>query len=260
MTKSTLGFASVIFDMDGVVTRTAKVHAAAWKELFDDFLQRRAERHDEDFSPFDVGHDYLAYVDGKPRYEGVRSFLGSRGIELPSGEPADGPDKDTVCGLGNRKDRLFEQRLHSDGVTVFESTISLIKALRAEGVKIGMVTSSKHSGEILAIAGTTSLFDARIDGGVAECLGLEGKPNPDIFSKCAQMLQVENAASVVVEDAVSGVEAGRKGGFGLVIGIDRGGNREALEKAGADAVVSDLAEVSLEDIDALFSAKMSSQR
>jgi alpha,alpha-trehalase len=253
-----LHFDAVIFDMDGVVTNTAKLHAAAWKQLFDAYLQRRAEQRQEPFVPFDGRRDYLAYVDGKPRYEGVRSFIAARGIELPYGDPADSAGTETICGLGNTKDEIFERMLHEQGPEVFASTITLIEQLKAHGIKIGIVTSSKHGEDVLQMAGLTELFEVRVDGVVAERLGLKGKPDPDIFIKAAELLGVNAARSVVVEDAVSGVQAGRQGGFGLVIGIDRGHNREALAANGADMVVSDLAETRVDAIDAWFTAALPS--
>ena len=258
--EASLNFEAVIFDMDGVVTRTAGVHAAAWQELFNAYLRMRATRDEEPFKPFNAKSDYLTYVDGKPRYAGVQSFLASRRITLPYGDPTDDRDKETICGLGNRKDRLFEQRLHRYGVAVFESTIALIKVLRAHDIKTGIVSSSKHGQEILETAGIASLFDARVDGMVAESLGLKGKPDPDIFIKCTELLKVDKVYSVVVEDAVAGVEAGRKGGFGFVIGVDRGASRQALEQSGADIVVADLAEVGIEDIDTWFQSKIPTSR
>ena len=253
-----LHFDAVIFDMDGVVTNTAKLHSVAWKQLFDAYLQRRAEQRQEPFVPFDIRRDYLAYVDGKPRYEGVRSFIAARGIELPYGDPADRADTETICGLGNTKDEIFERMLHEQGPEVFASTVRLIEGLKTLGIKVGIVTSSKHGEDVLEMAGLTALFEVRIDGVVAERLALKGKPDPDIFTKAAELLGVSAARSVVVEDAVSGVQAGRRGGFGLVIGIDRGHNREALASQGADMVVSDLAETSVEAIDAWFAAALPS--
>jgi beta-phosphoglucomutase family hydrolase len=244
-----LGFDAVLFDLDGVVTRTAGMHAAAWAELFDDFLRRRAAERGEPFRPFDPGADYLAYVDGKPRYEGVRSFLAARGIALPEGDPADGPAAPTVHGLGARKDALFMGRLRRDGVEVFASTLALIRALRERGVKTAVVTSSRNGRELLRAAGIEELFDARLDGLDADALGLRGKPDPDPFLQCAALLGVAPGRAVVIEDAVPGVEAGRRGGFGLVVGVDRGGNRDALAAHGADLVVPDLGELSAADLD-----------
>lgn len=243
---------AVIFDMDGVVTRTAQVHAAAWKALFDEYLERRARERGERFVAFDARDDYLAYVDGRPRYEGVRNFLVSRGIELPWGDPGDGPDAETVCGLGNRKDALIEEHLARDGVAVYESSTALVRALRAAGVRTAIATSSKHGREVLAVAGVTELFDACVDGNDLEALGLQGKPEPDLFLEAARRLEVQPAEAMVVEDAVSGVEAGRRGGFGLVVGVDRQGNAQALAAAGADVVVADLGELDLDALCARF--------
>jgi beta-phosphoglucomutase family hydrolase len=245
-----LAFDAVLFDLDGVVTDTARLHAAAWAELFDDFLRRRAAEGGEPFRPFDPTADYLAHVDGKPRYEGVRSFLAARAIALPEGDPTDGPEAATVHGLGARKDALFRDRLRGDGVDVFASTVELIRGLRARGVRTAVVTSSRNGRELLRTAGLEDLFDARIDGLDAEALGLEGKPHPDVFLESAALLGVTPGRAVVVEDAVSGVEAGRRGGFGLVVGVDRGGNRDALAARGADLVVTDLGELSIDALDA----------
>ena len=234
---------AVILDMDGVVTDTAGVHARAWKRLFDAFLGERSAKTGAPFEPFDAVRDYLDYVDGKPRYEGVRSFLRSRGIELPEGGPEDGPEASTVVGLGNRKDAYFAERLHADGVEVFGGTVERVRELRSLGASTALVTSSKHGREVIALAGLGDIFDAQLDGNDIETLGLKGKPNPDLFLEAASRLDVAPARAAVVEDALSGVQAGRAGGFGLVIGVDRGANREALEQGGADVVVSDLAEL-----------------
>jgi HAD superfamily hydrolase (TIGR01509 family) len=250
-----LSFDAVLFDLDGVVTRTARTQSAAWAELFDDFLRRRAEEGGEPFRPFDHEKDYLAHVDGKPRYEGVRSFLAARRIELPEGDPTDGPEAASIHGLGARKDALFMGRLRREGVEVFGSTTTLIHSLRKRGVKIGVVTSSRNGREVLRAAGIEDLFDARLDGLDAAALGLKGKPDPDPFLKCAEFLGVPPGRAVVIEDAVPGVEAGRRGGFGLVVGVDRGGNRDALAAHGADLVVADLGELDIADLDARLREK-----
>ncbi|HLS85780.1 MAG TPA: beta-phosphoglucomutase family hydrolase [Burkholderiales bacterium] len=236
-----MSFQAAIFDLDGVVTRTASVHAAAWKELFDEFLERRAGGGA--FEPFDERADYRAYVDGKPRIEGVRSFLRARGIALPEPE---------VQSLAARKDAFFERRLHERGVETFASTVSLVEALRARGVRTGLVTSSRHGGEILELAGLARLFDARLDGNDQQALGARGKPHPDMFLKCAEALGAAPGQAIVFEDAVSGVQAAARGGFGLVVGIDRGGNARALEHAGAHAVVADLAELDVARLEKLW--------
>lgn len=232
-------FDAVIFDLDGVITRTAELHAAAWKALFDKYLERRSEEQE----PFDIDTDYRRYVDGKPRYQGVQSFLESRGIELPYGDPDDDPDRETVCGLGNRKNELFRQRLQQDGVKVYESSVELLHDLREQGIRTAIVSSSKNCQAILDAAGIRDLFDARIDGVESARLGLNGKPDPDIFLEAARRLGVEPARAIVVEDATSGVDAGRRGGFGRVVGVDRVGHAEELKQSGADIVVEDLAEI-----------------
>lgn len=250
--------AAVIFDMDGVVTDTARLHARAWKTLFDEYLQARARERHEAFAPFDAGADYLSYVDGKPRYDGVRSFLRARGIELPEGEVADGPQAQTVCGLGNAKDAIFQRLLYQERPTVFESTMVLARALRAEKVRLGLVTSSRHGREVLRLAGIEQLFDVVVDGLVADELELKGKPNPDIFLKAAELLAIAPARSAVVEDAVSGVQAGKRGGFGLVIGINRTNLGATLAANGADVVVRDLEGVDPGQIDHWLRARLPS--
>lgn len=238
-----LGLQAVLFDLDGVVTRTATVHARAWKRLFDEFLAGWAG-DPERLGPFRISEDYILYVDGKPRYEGVRSFLQSRGIDLPWGDPGDPPDVRTICGLGNRKNRFFQEVLAA-GVEVFPGTLAWIQALSARGIKIGCVSSSRNCVPVLERAGLVERFDVIFDGRDLEREGLPGKPRPDAFLRAAARLGVAPAAAAVVEDAVSGVEAGRAGGFRLVIGVDRGAGRDALLHAGADLVVDDLAELPL---------------
>ncbi len=238
-------FDAVIFDLDGVVTHTAAVHARAWKQVFDEHLQRRSERTGESFQPFEIETDYPRYVDGKPRYDGVRSFLAARGITLPEGDPSDGPDSGTVCGIGNRKNELYNDLLES-GVEVFDDTVEQIRRWRGMGLKTAIVSSSKNCAAVLRAAGLSELFDVRVDGVEAARLGLSGKPAPDIFLEAAEMLAVDPARAAVFEDAVSGVQAGRAGDFGWVIGVDRGGARDALLEAGADTVVSDLRQVRTE--------------
>ena len=238
-------FKAAIFDMDGVVTRTADLHAAAWKELFDDFLQKRAAPG-QPYQPFDSRAEYLAHVDGKPRSDGVRAFLQARGITAGNEELED---------LAQRKDVLFERRLHERGVELFASTVALIQALRIVGVKTGVVTSSRHGREILRTARIETLFDAKLDGIDLRKLALKGKPDPDIYVKAAQLLEATPGRVIVFEDAVAGVRAGRRGGFGLVVGVDRGGNAGALASAGADLVVHDLAELDVERLDHAFAAR-----
>ncbi|NIR46768.1 MAG: beta-phosphoglucomutase family hydrolase [Gemmatimonadetes bacterium] len=234
-------FDAVIFDLDGVVTRTATLHARAWKQVFDDFLQRRAAG--SGYQPFDIETDYPRYVDGKPRYDGVRSFLASRGIQLPEGKPDDPPDRLTVQGLGNRKNELYNEILAEGGVEVFEDTVECIRDWRAMGLKTAIVSSSKNCEPVLRSAGLTDLFDVRVDGREADRLGLEGKPAPDIFLEAARRLEVDPARAVIFEDAVSGVQAGQAGDFGWVVGVDRVGARQALLASGADRVVNDMREL-----------------
>ncbi|ADE16233.1 beta-phosphoglucomutase family hydrolase [Nitrosococcus halophilus Nc 4] len=235
-------FDAVIFDLDGVITRTARVHAAAWKSMFDDFLQKRAQG--AAFKPFD-DHDYREYVDGKPRYEGVRSFLQSRNIELPYGDPCDLLEKETVCGLGNRKNELFQEKLKKEGAEVYHTSVQLIRRLRSKGFQTAVVSSSKNCGRILDTVKLTHLFEVKVDGNDAATLDLKGKPHPDIFLEAANRLGLEPKRCVVFEDAIAGVKAGRQGQFGRVIGVDREKQTEALKAAGADIVVKDLAEIGI---------------
>ena len=233
---------AVIFDLDGVITDTASVHAAAWKRMFDRFLADRADREGEDQQPFSTD-DYYLYVDGKPRYDGVESFLASRGISIPRGEPGDPPAAETACGLGNRKDELFLSQLREEGVASFPSSIALLRRLRASGFRTAIISASRNCADVLEAAGVAELFDAKVDGVDADELGLNGKPDPAVFLEAARRLGVEPARAAVVEDALAGVEAGRRGRFGLVIGVDRGGHAEELRERGADILVGDLAEV-----------------
>ena len=233
------GTRACLFDLDGVLTKTARVHAAAWKEMFDDFLR---ERGGNDFRPFEQD-DYNAYVDGKPRYDGVRSFLAAREIELPEGDPADPPSAETVAGLGNRKNELVLALIHRGGVEVYDGSVRYVHAVREAGLHRAVVSSSANTREVLAAAGIEDLFEVRIDGVVAEQRALKGKPAPDTFLAAARALEVEPAQAAVFEDALAGVEAGAAGGFGFVVGVDRTGQAAALRAHGADIVVSDLAEL-----------------
>ena len=235
-------FDAVIFDLDGVITDTASVHAAAWKRMFDQFLADRADREGEDQQPF-LADDYYLYVDGKPRYDGLESFLASRGISIPRGNTGDLPAAETACGLGNRKDELFLSRLRDEGVASFPSSIALLHGLRASGCRTAVISASRNCADVLEAAGVAELFDAKVDGVDADELGLKGKPNPAVFLEAARRLGVEPARAAVVEDALAGVEAGRRGGFGLVIGVNRGGHAEELRERGADILVGDLDEV-----------------
>jgi len=234
---------AALFDLDGVITRTAKVHSAAWKELFDDFLEKKAWHEDSERTPFDPVHDYQEYVDGKPRYEGVRSFLKSRKMELPLGDPSDPPGYDTVCALGNMKNTFFQKNLKKLGVEIFEDAVFYIKRIRSEGFKTAVVSSSKNCSAVLESAGLSFLFDVQVDGIVSERTGLKGKPDPDIFIEAAKRLDVDPSRSVVFEDALSGVEAGRRGNFGLVVGVDRTGHGDDLEEKGAHMVIKDMNEL-----------------
>lgn len=249
-----LHFDAAIFDMDGVITRTALVHSVAWKKMFDEYLRHREEDFGEPFREFTHGQDYLAYVDGRPRYAGVEAFLKSRGISLPLGQPGDA-GLGTICGLGNRKDALFNRVLDEEGVRVYDSTIALIKELLRRGVKTGVATSSKNGARVLEKAGISDLFAARVDGVVSQKLRLKGKPEPDIFIQACADLGASCGRAVVVEDAVSGVQAGAKGRFALVIGVARENNAAELKANGADVVVEDLAGLSADTISELVGAK-----
>jgi len=234
---------AVLFDLDGVLTRTASVHAAAWKKLFDHFFERRAGSTGEPFVPFDIETDYVRHVDGKPRYDGVQAFLRSRGIQLPQGTPQDGPEVQSVHALGKLKDDYFQQHLRQHGVETYSSAIDLVRRLRAHGIKTAVVSSSNNCAEVLDAAHIAVLFDARVDGTDITRLELPGKPAPDAFLEAARRLATPVARAVVVEDAIAGVAAGRAGQFGRVIGVDRRGQAQALREAGADVVVTDLAQV-----------------
>lgn len=236
------GYRALLFDLDGVITRTATLHAAAWKDLFDAYLAGRAGTSGEPFVPFDTATDYLMYVDGRRRYDGVETFLRSRGIDLPYGDPADPPEAQTVCGLGNRKNGYFNHRLAEQGVELFDDTIDLIHAARAAGTGVAVVSASENCVPILTRAGLLDLFDARVTGTEAAAWHLPGKPAPDTYLKGAELLDTPPGDAVVFEDAVSGVQAGRAGGFGLVVGVDRRGEADLLRSHGADVVSADLRE------------------
>jgi beta-phosphoglucomutase family hydrolase len=244
-----LNFDAVIFDMDGVITKTAVVHSNAWKNMFDEYLRFREKTYNEPFKEFTHTNDYLPYVDGRPRYQGVERFLKSRGINIPFGDANDEPKKETACGLGNRKNEFFNKVLEEDGVGLYDSTIKLIKELLARGVKVGVATSSKNCDVILGKAGIADLFETQVDGVVSAKIGLKGKPEPDIFTTAADNLGVKYSRSIVVEDAVSGVQAGAKGNFGLVLGVAREDNANELKSNGADVVVEDLSEITIEEMD-----------
>jgi beta-phosphoglucomutase family hydrolase len=237
------GITACLFDLDGVLTQTAKVHAAAWKQMFDDYLRERARHSHETFVPFDAIGDYDQYVDGKPRYDGVRAFLASRGVTLPQGEESDKPAADTIDGLGNRKNEIVLKLIHEQGVQPYAGSVRYVEAVRAAGLGRAVVSSSTNCRDVLAAAGIQDLFEEIIDGVVAEREHLHGKPAPDTFLAGARTLGVKPAEAAVFEDALAGVEAGRAGRFGFVVGVDRVGQAEALRAHGADVVVDDLADL-----------------
>jgi beta-phosphoglucomutase family hydrolase len=229
----------LLFDLDGVITRTAVVHAAAWKQMFDEFLAR----HDATQPPFDAGKDYERHVDGKPRYDGVRSFLASRSIVLPDGEPDDPPERDTVCGLGNRKNELVRALIQRDGVEAYPGSVAYLAAAKDAGLRRAVVSSSANCRDVLVSCGLIGEFEEIVDGVVAAERRLPGKPAPDTFLAAAEALGAEKEQCTVFEDALAGVAAGRAGDFGCVIGVDRVGQRDALLAGGADRVVDDLEEL-----------------
>jgi beta-phosphoglucomutase family hydrolase len=237
------GIRGCLFDLDGVLTQTAKVHDAAWKQMFDEFLRATASQSGQPFTPFDPVKDYDEYVDGKPRADGTRSFLESRGIELPEGSPDDAADAETVNGLGNRKNVLLLEMIRTQGVEAYEGSVRYVRAVREAGLRRAVVSSSANCHDVLVAAGIDDLFEARIDGVVAQQEHLRGKPAPDTFLAGAKALGLAPSAAVVFEDALAGVEAGRAGRFGYVVGVDRVGQADALKAHGADVVVTDLAEL-----------------
>ncbi|MEA2008348.1 MAG: HAD-IA family hydrolase, partial [Chloroflexota bacterium] len=253
-------FDAVIFDLDGVITNTASLHSIAWKQMFDNFLKTRAEESGTPFREFTHEDDYLPYVDGKPRYKGVASFLESRGIELPYGSPDDPPGQGTVCELGNNKNKLFSDLIKGGNVEVFETTVNFVHDLHAANIKVGVASSSKNAKVVLEAAGLLSLIETRVDGVVSAELGLAGKPQPDIFTTACDNLGAHYDRSVVVEDAISGVQAGKKGGFGLVIGVAREDNVQELKSNGADIVVTDMAEINLERIQEWFAKDLENKK
>jgi beta-phosphoglucomutase family hydrolase len=235
--------AACLFDLDGVLTQTAKVHAAAWKQMFDDYLRRRAEQRGEKFVPFDEVRDYDEYVDGKPRYDGVCSFLTSRGIDLPQGNPDDPPDAETIDGLGNRKNEIVLKMIHEDGVQPYEGSVRYVKAARDAGLRRAVVSSSTNCRDVLTAAGILDLFEEIIDGHTTEREHLNGKPAPDTYLAGASAVGVGPDHAAVYEDALAGVESGRAGKFAFVVGVDRVGQADALKAHGADVVVQDLSEL-----------------
>jgi beta-phosphoglucomutase family hydrolase len=237
------GIKACLFDLDGVLTQTAKVHAAAWRDMFDGYLKARAERTGEKYVPFDPVADYDEYVDGLPRDDGTRSFLSSRGIELPEGDEHDAEDAETVHALGERKNALVQKKITEDGVEVYDGSVRYLKAVRAAGLPTAVVSSSANCKQIIEVTGFAELLDERIDGVVAEARHLAGKPAPDTFLAGAKALGVPPSEAVVFEDALAGVAAGRAGKFGFVVGVDRVGQADELRHHGADVVVKDLADL-----------------
>lgn len=236
-------FDVVLFDLDGVLTDTAKVHAACWKKMFDEFLRKRAESRGEEYRPFSITEDYYLYVDGRLRSDGVRDFLRSRNVNLPEGDPDAPPESETVSGLGNRKNDMVNALMESEGIDVYPDSMAWVRLLREQGYKTAVVSASSNCKTILKSAKILDLFDTIVDGTVAADLGLAGKPSPDTYLKAAEQLGAEPKRAVVVEDAIAGVKAGRSGGFGLVIGVARKGNYQELKENGADLVVTDLSEL-----------------
>jgi beta-phosphoglucomutase family hydrolase len=234
---------AVLLDLDGVITDTASLHAACWKQMFDEYLRKLATQRSANFLPFDSATDYRVYVDGKPRLDGVRDFLASRGVHLAEGSPDDPPQADTVGGLGNRKNELVNEAIEASGVQAYEGSVHFIRRLRQHGFKIAVVTSSRNCSTVLRAVKLDDAFDEQVDGNVIRDKQLAGKPAPDTFLTAAKLLEVKPARAVVIEDAISGVQAGRSGGFGLVIGVARKGNADELQQHGAHVVVTDLSEL-----------------
>ncbi len=239
-------FQAVILDMDGVLTKTAAQHARAWKAMFDRYNERRREAGQPPYAPFSIEEDYPEYIDGLPRYDGVRRFLASRDIDLPEGDPGDEPGAPTVCGLGNWKNQLFQAIIEKEGVETFSDNIRQVRRWRAAGLKTAVISASKNCRRVLRSAGIEDLFEVRVDGVVAEERDLAGKPAPDVFLEAARELAVEPARTIVVEDARAGVKAGREGGFGLVVGLRNNATAEALRQSGADVVVDRLTNLTIE--------------
>jgi beta-phosphoglucomutase family hydrolase len=237
------GVRACLFDLDGVLTDTASVHRKAWKAMFDDFLRGRARSNGTEFVPFDADADYFQYVDGKKREDGVRSFLSSRDISLPEGDPDDGEDGETVNGLGNRKNEAFLHTMHTDGVKVFDGSRRYVEAVAGQGLPIAVVSSSANTREVLEITGLARFVDQRVDGVTMRQENIAGKPAPDSYLAGARRLGVKPSEAAVFEDALSGVEAGHAGDFGIVVGVDRVGQSDALREHGADVVVEDLADL-----------------
>jgi alpha,alpha-trehalase len=236
-------YEAVLSDLDGVITQTARIHAAAWQQLFDDYLAALTARTGATFRPFDLEDDYRLHLDGKPRQDGVRDFLASRGLSLPLGSPDDGADLETLYGMGNKKDTYFKAAMRETGVEVYPATVDFLRLAKRAGLKIAVVSSSHHCADILEAVRLTSLFDIRVDGHEIDRLRLHGKPAPDSFLEAARRVGVRPQRAIVIEDALAGVQAGHAGGFGCVIGVDRRNQAQALHELGANIVVSDLAEL-----------------
>lgn len=234
---------AVLFDLDGVITDTANLHAACWKQMFDEYLRKRAAQSGEAFRPFDLASDYRLYVDGKPRFDGVRDFLASRSMQLPEGSRDDPPEVETVGGLGNRKNELVNEVIEKTGVEPYPGSVALIHRLRDQGFKIAVVTSSQNCAAVLKAAKLDAVFEVRVDGNTIHAQNLAGKPAPDTFLMAARLLGVAPTRAVVIEDAISGVQAGINGNFGLVIGVARKSNANELRQQGAHVVVDDLGEL-----------------
>jgi len=243
-------YLAAIFDMDGVITQSARVHAAAWKRMFDEYLKQRGDREGKEHKPFDDEKDYYRYVDGKPRYEGAESFLESRGISIPYGSPQDAVDRETICGLGNKKNQYFLEHLKENGVKSYPSTRVFVQKMKARKKRVAVISSSRNAQAVLEASGDLDLFHVVVDGMEASKRRLKGKPEPDIFLEAARRLEVSPENCIIIEDALSGVEAGRAGGFALVIGIDRSGQNNELKSRGADIVVNDLSEIRIKNNEA----------
>lgn len=236
-------YEAAILDMDGVVTDTARAHAASWKQMFDAYLKEHSDKHGWRYKPFDDTKDYYRYIDGKPRYQGVVSFLESRGIVLPYGSPDDPPDRETVCGLGNRKNHLFHDYLKKHSAEAYQSTVDFLQKLKNRKIRTAVISSSRNARAVLDSAGVQELFQVTVDGVYGTEQNLKGKPEPDIFLEAARLLNVSPEKTLVIEDAISGVEAAKKGGFALIIGIDRTGRNTEIKNHGADLVVHDVSEI-----------------
>ncbi|MDX5422744.1 MAG: beta-phosphoglucomutase family hydrolase [Hymenobacteraceae bacterium] len=232
------GIKALIFDLDGVITQTAGVHARAWKRMFDDYLRERGEQEGKTYEPLDIATDYRQHIDGIPRYDGVRNFLASRGISLPEGSADDAPGDETVNGLGNLKNEYFQEMVQEGGVEVYNDTVTWIKEQRRKGLRTAVISASKNCKTILEAAGLEELFETRVDGVLAAELGLKGKPAPDVFHEAARRLKVKPVESAIFEDAIAGVQAGKAGDFALVVGVNRNASAEALKENGADLVLS----------------------